>query len=73
LYPKGYLQEQEENYELLLRLQGELLSMMKDGVAGKEVYNRALAFFRKNKTDLATHVPKNVGFLVSENRQSGSR
>jgi nucleosome binding factor SPN SPT16 subunit len=37
---------------------------MKDSTPAKEVYNHALAFFRKHKSDLVSHVSKNVGFLV---------
>jgi hypothetical protein len=62
--PITHVQEQEENYSLLLRLQAEILTVMKDGVSAKDVYNHALAFFRKHKPDLTSHIPKNAGFLV---------
>ncbi|ETW85685.1 hypothetical protein HETIRDRAFT_424855 [Heterobasidion irregulare TC 32-1] len=54
--------EQESIYNLLLSLQTELLSKMKDGVTARDVYQHALAFIKKKNPDLEKHFVKNVGF-----------
>lgn len=59
------LQQQEAQYNLLLSLQSELLSFMKDGIAARDVYLRAVDFIRERKPDLEKHFVKTVGFGVS--------
>ncbi|KZT44099.1 FACT complex subunit SPT16 [Sistotremastrum suecicum HHB10207 ss-3] len=54
--------EQESVYALLLSLQTEVLSKMKDGTPAKDVYNHALAVVQREKPDLVKHLPKSIGF-----------
>lgn len=58
-------QQQEAQYNLLLSLQSELLSFMKDGVAARDVYLHAVDFVRVRKPELEKHFVKTVGFGVS--------
>ncbi|KAI0340514.1 FACT complex subunit SPT16 [Trametopsis cervina] len=53
--------EQEAIYDLLTALQGELLSFMKDGVTGRDVYQHALSFVKEKKPELEKHFVKSVG------------
>jgi nucleosome binding factor SPN SPT16 subunit len=57
-------QEQEAIYHLLLNLQTDLLSKMKDGVVIREVYQHAISFIKKQKPELEKHFVKNIGFGV---------
>lgn len=59
------LQEQESIYHLLLNLQTELLSKMKDGAVIRDIYHHALTFIKKQKPELEKHFVKNLGFGVS--------
>ncbi|KAF8078147.1 FACT complex subunit SPT16 [Lyophyllum atratum] len=54
--------DQESQYNLLLNLQAELLSIIKDGVSARDVYQHALSFVKKKDPDLERHFVKNVGF-----------
>ncbi|GLB35147.1 putative fact complex subunit spt16 [Lyophyllum shimeji] len=54
--------DQETQYNLLLTLQSELLSIIKDGVSARDVYQFALSFVKKKDPDLEKHFVKNVGF-----------
>ncbi|KAG5651278.1 hypothetical protein H0H81_009221 [Sphagnurus paluster] len=54
--------DQERQYNLLLSLQTELLSVIKDGVSSREVYQHAISFVRGRDPDLERHFVKNVGF-----------
>ena len=60
-----HLQEQEAIYDLLTSLQAELLSFIKDGVTGRDVYQHALTFVKDKKPELEKHFVKNVGHGVS--------
>lgn len=59
------LQEQESIYHLLLNLQTELLSKMKDGAVIRDIYHHALSYIKKQKPELEKHFVKNLGFGVS--------
>src|SRR5258705_4800620 len=63
-------QDQEAQYNLLLSLQAELLSYIKDGVASRDVYQHALNFIKEKKPDLEKCFVKNIGFSVRTLRQS---
>ncbi|EKM82850.1 hypothetical protein AGABI1DRAFT_53374 [Agaricus bisporus var. burnettii JB137-S8] len=54
--------EQEAQYSLLLSLQSELLSFIKDGVVSRDVYHHALSFVRQKDPNLEKHFVKNIGF-----------
>ncbi|EIW85375.1 FACT complex subunit SPT16 [Coniophora puteana RWD-64-598 SS2] len=53
--------EQEEIYNLLLSLQGEVLREMKNGVKAREVYQTAIDFVRSKKPELEKNFVKNIG------------
>jgi nucleosome binding factor SPN SPT16 subunit len=57
-------QAQETQYNLLLSLQTELLSFIKDGVAARDAYQHALSFVRGKMPDLEKNFVKNIGFGV---------
>ncbi|KAF8163125.1 FACT complex subunit SPT16 [Crassisporium funariophilum] len=54
--------EQEAQYNLLLSLQAELLSFMKDGTSARDVYQHAVSYVKSNKPDLEKFFVKNLGF-----------
>ncbi|TFK25049.1 FACT complex subunit SPT16 [Coprinopsis marcescibilis] len=56
--------EQESQYNILLSLQSELLSMIKDGIPAKEVYLHAVSYVREKNPDLEKHFVKTVGFGI---------
>lgn len=58
------LQDQEAQYKLLLSLQSELLSFMKDGVSARDVYQHAVSYVKSNMPDLEKNFVKSIGFGV---------
>jgi nucleosome binding factor SPN SPT16 subunit len=58
------IQEQQTIYRLLLTLQAEVIPMMKDGSAIRDIYQHAIAFVRKHKPELEKNFVKNIGFGV---------
>ena len=58
------VQDQEAQYKLLLSLQGELLSFMKDGVSARDVYQHAVSYVKSNMPDLEKNFVKSIGFGV---------
>lgn len=58
------LQDQEAQYKLLLSLQSELLSFMKDGVSARDVYQHAVSYVKDNMPDLEKNFVKSIGFGV---------
>jgi len=63
-HPHVLFQDQETQYNLLLSLQTELLSYIKDGVTTRDVYQHALNFIKEKKPDLEKYFVKNIGFSV---------
>ncbi|RXW24869.1 hypothetical protein EST38_g943 [Candolleomyces aberdarensis] len=53
---------QEAQYNLLLSLQSELLSFMKEGVQARDVYQHAVSFIKEKNPELEKHFVKTVGF-----------
>ncbi|KAI9064261.1 FACT complex subunit SPT16 [Trametes sanguinea] len=53
--------EQEAIYALLVSLQSEVLSRMKEGAISKELYQFALSYVREKKPELESHFVKNIG------------
>ncbi|KAG6833476.1 hypothetical protein H0H87_006048 [Tephrocybe sp. NHM501043] len=60
--PHQLEQDQEKQYNILLALQSELLSYIKNDVSARDVYQHALSFVRGKDLDLERHFVKNVGF-----------
>ena len=58
------VQDQEAQYKLLLSLQSELLSFMKDGVSARDVYQHAVSYVKSNMPDLEKNFVKSIGFGV---------
>ncbi|TFK42772.1 FACT complex subunit SPT16 [Crucibulum laeve] len=54
--------KQEAQYNLLLSLQAEMLSFMKDGVSARDVYQHALSYVREKDPELEPKFGKSVGF-----------
>ena len=59
-------QEQEAIYNLLLTLQAELLSRMKEGAVSRDIYSYASTYVKEKMPELEKHFVKNVGFGVRE-------
>ncbi|KAL2264824.1 hypothetical protein VTJ83DRAFT_7334 [Remersonia thermophila] len=55
---------QESNYKFLLAVHNLILKEIRDGVAVKDVYNKALNLIRAKKPDLEKHFLKNVGYGI---------
>ncbi|KAF8919602.1 FACT complex subunit SPT16 [Mucidula mucida] len=53
---------QEEQYNLLLALQVEMVSFIKDGVIARDVHQHALSYIAEKKPELEKHFVKNCGF-----------
>ncbi|KAF8201718.1 FACT complex subunit SPT16 [Pholiota molesta] len=56
--------EQEAQYNLLVSLQNELLSFMKDGVTARDVYQHAVDYIKGKKPELEKFFVKNIGFAT---------
>lgn len=55
-------QEQEANYDFLLALQGELLTVMREGTPARDVYAHALSYIKEKKQELERYFLKSIGF-----------
>jgi nucleosome binding factor SPN SPT16 subunit len=55
---------QESNYKLLFSLHKLVLAEIREGVATKDVYNKALAMIKSKKPELEKHFLKNVGWGI---------
>ncbi|KAG8901329.1 FACT complex subunit spt16 [Tulasnella sp. 403] len=53
---------QEQQYGLLLSLQNEALSMLKDGVVARDVYHHVVSYVKTKNPELEKHIPKNIGW-----------
>lgn len=53
----------DSNYDFLLKLQAKVLSVLKDGVTAKVVYETAIKMIKDEKPELESHFTKNVGWL----------
>ncbi|KAH6918778.1 FACT complex subunit SPT16 [Coprinopsis sp. MPI-PUGE-AT-0042] len=65
-------QDQEAQYNLLLSLQQEMVSFIKDGVQAKEVYQHALDFVKERHPELEKHFVKNLGFGIGMEFRDGT-
>ncbi|KAJ7929292.1 FACT complex subunit SPT16 [Mycena leptocephala] len=54
--------EQEAQYSLLLALQQDLLTKIKDGISAREAYQAALTFVKEKNPELEKNFQKNIGF-----------
>ena len=52
---------QENNYKLLLNIHETIIQEAQEGVAVKDLYNKALGIIRTKKPDMEKHFLKNVG------------
>jgi nucleosome binding factor SPN SPT16 subunit len=63
--PTYSFQEQEAQYSLLLALQQDLLTKIKDGISARDAYQAALSYVKEKSPELEKHFQKNIGFGVS--------
>ncbi|KNZ75316.1 FACT complex subunit SPT16 [Termitomyces sp. J132] len=54
--------DQEKQYNILLNLQSELLSFIKNDISARDVYQHASSFVKSKDPELEKHFVKNVGF-----------
>ncbi|KAJ7286043.1 FACT complex subunit SPT16 [Mycena rebaudengoi] len=54
--------EQEAQYSLLLALQQELLTKIKDGISARDAYQHALSYVKEKSPELEKNFQKNIGF-----------
>ncbi|KAL6908926.1 FACT complex subunit domain-containing protein [Trichoderma evansii] len=60
---------QESNYKLLYMVHNTIIKEIRDGMAAKDVYAKALAVIKSKKPEMEKHFLKNVGWGVGlENR-----
>lgn len=60
---------QESNYKLLCMIHNTILKEIRDGMAAKDVYAKALGIIKSKKPEMEKHFLKNVGWGVGlENR-----
>ncbi|KOS21394.1 FACT complex subunit SPT16 [Escovopsis weberi] len=60
---------QESNYKLLCMIHNTIIKEIKDGMAAKDVYAKALGIIKSKKPDMEKHFLKNVGWGIGlENR-----
>ncbi|EQL02596.1 hypothetical protein G6O67_003682 [Ophiocordyceps sinensis] len=60
---------QESNYKLLALIHNTILKEIRDGMAAKDVYAKALSIIKSKKPEMEKHFLKNVGWGVGlENR-----
>ncbi len=57
-------QDQEAIYALLVSLQSEMLSQLKEGAAAKDLYQHALSYVKGKRPELEAHLVKNIGHGV---------
>ncbi|PHH76684.1 hypothetical protein CDD80_1322 [Ophiocordyceps camponoti-rufipedis] len=55
---------QESNYKLLYMIHNTILKEIRDGMAAKDVYAKAVGIIRSKKPDMEKHFLKNVGWGV---------
>ncbi|KJZ78273.1 FACT complex subunit SPT16 [Hirsutella minnesotensis 3608] len=62
---------QESNYKLLYMIHNTILKEIRDGMAAKDVYAKALSIIKSKKPEMEKHFLKNVGYGVGlENRDA---
>ena len=66
IWPSQWKQEQEAVYGLLVSLQSELLTKLRDGAVARDVYVHALNYVKEKKPELEKHFVKNIGFGVRQ-------
>ncbi|KFA67899.1 hypothetical protein S40285_04075 [Stachybotrys chlorohalonatus IBT 40285] len=55
---------QESNYKLLCLIHNTIIKEIRDGMAAKDVYNKALGIVKSKKPELEKHFLKNVGWGI---------
>ncbi|CDR42361.1 CYFA0S09e01970g1_1 [Cyberlindnera fabianii] len=56
--------EVDKNYEFLLQVEKKVLSLIKPGAKGSQIYNDTIEFIKSERPDLEKHFTKNVGWLI---------
>lgn len=59
------MQTQKDNMAFLNKLQAFVMEQMKDGVHFNDVHAAAIEKIQQDKPDLADHLAKSLGFLVT--------
>ncbi|KAL5022386.1 hypothetical protein ScPMuIL_001541 [Solemya velum] len=62
----------QKNYEFLLSVEDQILKILQSGTRLSEVYDRTLAFVKKEKADMADKMTKNIGFAMGIEFREGS-
>jgi nucleosome binding factor SPN SPT16 subunit len=47
-----------------MKVEKHVLSLLKDGVLGRDVFSGAVAFIQQERPDLVSRFVKNLGFVV---------
>lgn len=63
---------QESNYSFLLSMHETVMKEIRDGVAVKDLYNKALGMIRAKKPDLEKHFVKNIGAGIGIELRDGN-
>lgn len=63
---------QESNYKLLLAIHETVIKEAQEGVAVKDLYNKALAIIKTKKPDMEKHFLKNVGGGIGIETRDGA-
>lgn len=59
-----FCQTQKDNFDFLVELQKFVLEQMKDGANFADVYQATTNKIQTDRSDLAPHFSKSMGFLV---------
>ncbi|KAH3679669.1 hypothetical protein WICMUC_000809 [Wickerhamomyces mucosus] len=54
----------EKNYDFLLQLEKYILSILKPGLKGQEIYSKSLEYIKKERPDLESNFTKNSGWII---------
>ncbi|PNY29003.1 Uncharacterized protein TCAP_01080 [Tolypocladium capitatum] len=63
-YPVDPSKAQESNYKLLYTVHNTIIKEIRDGIAAKDIYARALSLIKAKKRAMEKHFLKNVGWGV---------
>lgn len=64
--------EVEANYKLLITVHETILSTIRDGITGREVFNKALSALKAKKPDLDKNFLRSVGYGVGIETKDGT-
>ncbi len=49
-----------------MKVQKHILTLLKDGAIGRDVFSAAVEFIQQERPDLVSHFVKNLGFVVRQ-------